>query len=384
MKSVCLLAASLAAIALPAAAQADLTRVSPGYSYFHRAGADLATHDAELMNCLALAAQTVPFSIMARNAMGRPGLIPWTLNEGERGHGVAANTENCMVVKGWEVVTVSDATGKALLAMSSEEVARDFLAPRVGEPVVTLGVTRSWANDAASPDTRRSSADTPITGKPSISIKGLGDMRIREAQVMARRVLDKPPKGAEARILTGGQVAKIPAGSAVIVVRIRNVSMEHGTGFAFERVSPVVDLPSWEADGQVGRFVVSQGIVGERPEGRFVAVAVPAGEWRLASLGVTTTLNFCLGSPSFRIEAGEVLFAGTFDMDRDPFRPDMETIAARKFLKARPDLAEALRPAAWTNGSTGLCGDNGIYALEFEGAPFAEGYIYGGAAKAAP
>ena len=394
MKTSFLAATLLALAATPALAQVDLTDTPLAYRYFHRVGADLATHDAELVDCLRKGAQTVTMSQAMRRQkyyyVDLQDLTEWTitgaLTSAQQRQNVLLNAENCMVVKGWDVVTVSDALGAKLMKLTPAEVANDFLAQRVGQPVVTGGIIRSWGNDAANPETERFGTGPRIAAKPLLSLKALDPQRLRDgiARPWPKPFDNKMPDTAKPRLLGAGQVAGIPPGSAVIVTRLKGVGSGAGTGFTFERVGADPDVPAWAADGRVAAFQISQSSLAGKPEGKFFAIVAPPGEWRLASMGVLPLLNFCLGSPSFQVKAGEILFAGTFDMGGMPFKPDMEMIAARQFLKARPDLAEQLKPAVWTNGSTGRCGDSVIYAIEFDGAPFAEGYVDGGARKAEP
>lgn len=353
-----------------ASAQVNLTQTRPAYSYFHRVGADLATHDAELTDCVIKASQTRTFRQTLQKI--QRGALFGMMADHEYRLNVAVNTENCMVVKGWEVVTVSNALGAQLMAQNPADVASGFLAERVGAPVVSGGVVRSWGNDAADARTVRFDAGGPEnTNKPSISRHGLDEAPIMEAlnQMGAPTDWGRVPAGAKPRYLSGGQFKDVPPGSALIVARIKGTGDGNGTGLTLERVGRDPMRPAWVDDEQVASIEVSMGPVGAKPEGRFVAVVAPPGEWRLASLGRMPVLNLCLGSPSFRLQAGEVLFAGTFDMSSTELKPNMETIAARKFLGSRPDLAEQLKPAVWTNGSTGRCGDTIIYALEFPVAP---------------
>jgi hypothetical protein len=87
-------------------------------------------------------------------------------------------------------------------------------------------------------------------------------------------------------------------------------------------------------------------------------------------------LNFCLGSPSFEVKAGEVVYAGQLDMKQDRLVPNFALEPVTAWL-AGAKAAARLRPAGYTNGSRGTCAPNSIYALEFEGAPFEQGYVLG-------
>ena len=109
--------------------------------------------------------------------------------------------------------------------------------------------------------------------------------------------------------------------------------------------------------------------------------AVPAGRWRLYGLGAAPTLNLCLGSPSFEVKAGEVVYAGAYDLDAAELGPDLDLAPAKAWLGAQ---GRPLRAASYVNGSLGPCGDNSIYALEIKGAPFEPGYAWGSRASTAP
>ena len=110
------------------------------------------------------------------------------------------------------------------------------------------------------------------------------------------------------------------------------------------------------------------------------AFVVPAGRWRIRDLSQKgVPVNFCLGSPSFEAKAGEVVYAGSFDLQAEHFGVDPAPEPARAFLRDQPALAAKLTQAVWTNGATGGCGGSYIYALEFAGASSLDGY-QGGAA----
>jgi hypothetical protein len=76
-----------------------------------------------------------------------------------------------------------------------------------------------------------------------------------------------------------------------------------------------------------------------------------------------------------------VVYAGSFDFAATDMGPDLDLSPAKAWLGATPQ-AQVLRPAAYVNGTRGLCGANHIYALEVKGAPFEQGYVWGSAAAA--
>lgn len=342
-----------------AAAQVNLTISAPRYSYFNRAGADLATHDAELIGCL----------IAADMAQGFERMVGADINlmlRFQARDNFAANLENCMVARKWRVVTVDDAVGAKLLALSSAEVARSFLSDRVGEDPPRDAVFRRWNNDAGRPETIRGDLGLNNNAKPSLSVKGLDPERVKQAMQNARPTTNPKAPPGFARVNDSAKaLAKLPADSALIVLRLKNISASNGYGLTFERVGADPATPAWMQDGQPSVFAVSQGTLGAKPEGRVFVGAVPPGVWRLKSLLVGQVLTFCLGAPSFAVGPGDVVFAGTFDMAAGPLSPAMDMETANRALAARPDFAQRATPADYVNGSTGVCDVGLITALEF-------------------
>jgi hypothetical protein len=112
---------------------------------------------------------------------------------------------------------------------------------------------------------------------------------------------------------------------------------------------------------------------------KMTAIVVPPGRWRIYGLGLSPILNLCLGSPSFEIKAGEIVYAGEFDLSRDDVSPNLDLAPAQAWLAGQN---RKITPAAYANGSLGPCGDNSIYALEFKDAPFEPGYAWGSRAAA--
>ena len=52
MRGILLLAVGLTVLATPALAQVDIGRPTAGWTYFHKAGADMAAHDAAVFDCI--------------------------------------------------------------------------------------------------------------------------------------------------------------------------------------------------------------------------------------------------------------------------------------------------------------------------------------------
>jgi hypothetical protein len=365
MKRALLGAMVLAVVGGAASAQVSLSVSTPAYNYYNRPGADLATHERELLDCVGRASRTFRNSRM----------------------GADFNVENCMVSKGWRVALVDVATAKRLMKTPWEEVASSFLAARVGEAEPKLGIARQWDNDAARSSTIRDGLRPDYDGKPSISLKGIDPRKVAQVERdnFAPQFHDiRPPPREVGRALSAKQIAGLPTDAAVVLLRIKNPSPKTGVGLGLERTTGDPPVNAGPVDGKVARFGAMPTTLGHRKEGWMVAVAVPPGTWRMENLIVGQVIDFCVGSPAFEVKPGETIFAGTFDLSADLLKPEMDLADARTMLASRPERAEALKPAVWRNGSTSHCRVGMIYALEFEDAPFIEGTRSAGAAAPTP
>jgi hypothetical protein len=170
-------------------------------------------------------------------------------------------------------------------------------------------------------------------------------------------------------------VATVRPDAGVLLVRLKGLDLHAGRGLIFNREGPDKDTAPSLTDHAPDIVIFSKGLLFARREGDMFAVAAPPGRWRLYGLGVMPTLNLCLGSPSFELKAGEVVYAGAFDLSADDLGPDLDLAPARAWLAGVGDKVKA---AVYTNGSQGPCGDNTIYALELEGVPFEAGHASGG------
>jgi len=164
-----LVLAAMVASPLPAVA-ATMDRPSDGYVYFHRAGADMARHDAAIDACIREVAGTRQPSIGPAHG----GLITRMILRSGRdaqqqvADRVAfdANLEDCMVARGWEVVRLDDAEGKQLAGLPQPQQAA-AIAPWIGAQPPHGQVVRQYGPiDAQS---WKSGIET-IPGTPSLSV----------------------------------------------------------------------------------------------------------------------------------------------------------------------------------------------------------------------
>jgi len=148
--SAIILAAGPACFAQSATESVNLGRMTLGYTYFNRPGADIATHNAAVLACAAQAAKVRSYD--ERSPSTAPGVVPALISGSLQyayHHGVVgASLENCMVAGGWRVVSLSDAEGTALAALPPAELTQ-HLAEWVGAQSPHGQVVRSWGNDAA-------------------------------------------------------------------------------------------------------------------------------------------------------------------------------------------------------------------------------------------
>ncbi|HWF76158.1 MAG TPA: hypothetical protein VN694_03190 [Caulobacteraceae bacterium] len=376
------LAAMAAACATSAGAN-DITKSSPGYTYFNRPGADFAAHDADVAECRKIAGrlhqpQAQTTVVAAGGVYGAIGVaigmaIAQAVSDA-RAH--PTNVENCMVVRGWRVVAVDKAEGEALAALD-KQARLDKVGAWIGADPPHGQVIRAFANELATDPPGAVFAPSANFGSTALS----ADLAVKPheaaktAQAAPAPSMDRsarPPKPLKAQDLGG-----VPPGDALIVVSVA------GTGqisLGFERVGPDLDTPAW-VDGRPGSFVVKQAVKSfasaNGGSGQLLAFAVPPGRWRLAyEENGQMAVSFCLGSPAFDVAAGDAVYAGTFD-PTGLGQPDMTLDAAKAIFPALSGLGDKLRSADYVNGARGVCQGAYAYALELAGRPFIDGYAWG-------
>ncbi len=365
----------------------NLSRPTAGYTYFNRPSADPAEHDRDMLGCLDLArpVRSVDSQLGTGSGLGLLGALLGDVIVEAADNGVmAASLENCMVVHGWRVVLLGEAEGAALSRLPSAEL-RSKLAPWIGAARPHGEVVRVWRNDAANGRVNHFALRPGHTKRGQLSVRAAAASASAAPEQGAGKPVDagKPqldPKWKKGSIKPA-QFAAAPAGSGIVILAIRGMGMTRGNGFAFRRIGPRPDVRPSFADRAPDKFE----IFGSTISGglKTFAFALPPGRWRIAAdVNGVMELNYCLGSPAFELKAGELLYAGALDLRSENLRPDLSLDPVRLWL-AGTEAAQAVRPAAWTNGSRGPCAPNSLYALEFEGAPFEPGYALGSRAPKA-
>ncbi len=382
------------------AAAVNLTRKIGGYTYFNRQGADAAAHDAALKDCVADAANaSQPDTYVYGGGSFLGAMVAAAVEAGIEyiadKRGAQANVENCMVVKGWRVVRLSDADGAAIAALDQPGRAAR-LAPLVGREPPEGSIARVWGNDAASARTVRL-GNAGRVGHGSVSLMSLAPPPKSAPGAPADPPAPKPPKRpptAGSKSVSLAKLGEPPAGSAVIFFRVKGTSFHSPLQLGFQREGAKPDEPAWRTDAQPYFLNAGKGLLFKAKGGDVYAYVVPPGHWRLAEIGdLLMTLDFCLGAPAFDVAAGEVVFAGDFDMGAETLAPDLNPDTAKALLAATPALAARLKLARYVNGSVNQCGvaiqeatgtaPSYLYAFEIKGAPFREGYALGSAVAGA-
>ena len=359
----------------------SLGRMTLGYTYYNRPGATRAQHDADVRDCALAAGKMHSVTELYEAAPPSFSRYPFA-DKTDRNLG-AASLENCMVVRGWRVVLLPDDEGKALSKLPFGTVA-DTIAPWIGTADPHGRVVRTWNNDAVFGSTIRYETTPPRTKRGQLSLIGgapdLQELPTSPAQMPASPWIN--PRWPR-KPLAVTDLAALRPDAAVVIVQVKGIGMLAGLGIAFNRIGPDPDARPSIADHATDMLFAGTGWLYAKRDGNVFVFAVPEGRWRLYGLGAAPTLNLCLGSPSFEVKAGEVVYAGSWDLGAANLGPDLDLAPAKAWLGAVPE-AQRLRPAAFVNGSLGPCGDNTIYALEIKGASFEPGYAWGSQASLPP
>jgi hypothetical protein len=371
MRSVLLAIAVATLTATVAGAQTaervDLAQVADGHVYYARRGATLEQHNAALLQCIADTASP---------RIGRPmplgeGLAFDLIWGGVLAGATAGRTENCMIVRGWDVYRLPADEGQALGRASQADLAT-HMALLIGADTPRGELVRSFSNESAHPTAHRFSSRPARPSNDHLSLRLIKDLDVPVSS--APFPADLATTG---RPIRGAKVtASPPPGSGVLLIQLKNISSQWGTGVAFDRLPATAEDGTSTSPRTYARVFARRHWAGANPQGNWLAITVPAGRWHLSLSGFTL---FCLGAPAFEIGSGEIVFAGTFDLGGDDLGPDLDMASVHAWLES--SIAERVRPAAYQNGGTFSCNNAGftIYALEVPGAPFDPAYRGGGA-----
>ena len=388
MKWVTVIACCAISIASNAyAAPINLTLSTPGWTYFNRPGADLRTHDAELRSCLLTASTVYPLrhpDLVELVMMPANAVIDEVIAKNKEAARIRPNTENCMVVHGWRVVRVPEEEGRRLAALKHSDLAEQ-LSGWVGAEQPHGDIARRWENESIH---RGMITDETLDASTSVSLSLLALTSDEQfLQAMANPVRPTPTINKGQFVPTAiplSQIDKAPPGVAVIVVTLRGPEAQSRT-VTFIRMNSDLTAPAWNDNGPYSFAISSpkpQEAGGAPVTELTLAFAVPPGPWKFAGFNASDWGHgggTCLGSPFFEVSAGEVVYAGAFDFGRDELSPDMSFRPEDIIPPEAPAARARMRPAKWVNGALGDC-LTPIYATEFPGMPYVDGYRGGGAA----
>ncbi|HEY2707003.1 MAG TPA: hypothetical protein VGI95_03020 [Caulobacteraceae bacterium] len=360
---------SLLLFASPAVA-GDLGKASDGYVYFHRTGADEATHDVAVDECANLSASIAQPYLMRVAAAGHSpaadsigNLIAGAIQDAQQNHldrrQFLANIENCMVVRGWDVVRVDEDEGRRVSALSQPEQAA-MLSRWVGATEVHGEIVRTF--QPIPTETMLVHGVYDHLPPPSLSLTA-------GAHRFSPKLSPADPTGWRPIKPSDPGATQAPDAS-VIVVRMLTSAPGHQLALLFAKVDEAAqgqDKPRMDyvMVASPVRFLWGHG---PALETTFV-VPVQPGRWRLLS---SWGISLCLGGPAFDVRPGEAVFAGSFDAAaKDYLAPDMSPAPAVAALRDTA-LAARLRPAGWENRVVTPCAlgwANIIYAYDIPGAP---------------
>ena len=383
----------------------NMTKATAGFLYFNSAGADMARHDGELKNCIEhwaagislLSSNTATGSETAAIFRNVP---PRSTNEivGGAIGGVVAdivtdfimdgwdrarrdiNIEHCMVAKGWRLVRLLPEEGERLSKLSQKDLAA-ALTLYVSAEQPQGEIVRTWRNEGIYQSTitakdpqaaKRKLLSVAAISPDSPVIKGITSID-PAARLQAQQVLNKQYiNGIRTTKLTESPTVVRP-NQSLLMFSIRSKSKKRHISTFLELSDPT---------GPMSRHFF--GVIAEKEfqtlsDGTFIthgSVVVPSGTWFVQ--GARHNMDYCLGAPYFEAKDGASVYLGTFDATGDKLTVNTDKAAIEQKLGGR--IAN-LETAQWKNGFTYPCSQMSMYALEFDGFPFAEGYLWGSQAQ---
>jgi hypothetical protein len=381
---------SLIGVGLTSLANAQsLTGSSPGFHYFYKAGVGMDAHDADLVTCSVAIRGLVNGSdamtgIAASTGGGLfPALVGGMIDSKENRQGAAANIENCMAVKGWSVVGISEEQGELIKALDEPVAIHSALIPLVEATEPKGAVLRGpFANELATGDFLVREAGK--RGEISLSVRAVRNKTDVAIDAAGKLKPPKPPKleqGVKApksiKTMKDDDLAITDPSASHVVLRIRggNRLILNATSLMLHRLhsdGTEVVYDGAPVTAVIGRRKVAKTKDGERRLYDFVA-KIPPGRWKIASISFAQFVtDLCFGAPAFTIGEGEILFLGDIALGETGGYP-LETgnlDLAKSILAPAPAIAEKVQAVTYTNGFVSDCFGSYAYAYEVDGAAF--------------
>lgn len=367
----------------------SLTGSSPGFHYFYKADVGMDAHDADLVTCSVAIRGLVNGSdamtgIAASTGGGLlPALVGGMIDSKENRQGAAANIENCMAIKGWSVVGISEEQGELIKALDEPDAIHSALMPLVEatepEGIVLRG---PFANELAAGDFLIGEAGK--RGEISLSVRAVRNRTDAAIEDAGKLKPPKPPKlerGVRApkpiKPMKEDDLTNTDPSASYVVLRMRggNRAILNATSLMLHRLhrdGTEVVYDGTPVTAIIGRRKVAKTKDGERRLYDFVA-KIPSGRWKIASISFAQFVtDLCFGAPAFSIGEGEALFLGDISLGETGGYP-LETgnlDLAKSILAPAPAIAAKVHAASYTNGFTSDCFGSYAYAYEVEGAAF--------------
>jgi hypothetical protein len=359
------------ALALPAIGEDNLAAYEASLvTYFDRPGATMAMHDEDLLGCVKVVSPLVPPSAAGTGGL-LSGVVTGWLNGVHYNAFFSQNLERCMLSRGWSVVRAPDADA-AVLKMDQAAI-RERL--------------KSWVGQAAPHGWIVRRLDGPgelglgqgIDAARSISFASLhiaptpppGDFRQEGYTISMGMAL----KRSERKPLSADQLKQPDPATAIVVVELHGAKADDYHAFGFKRMAASPLEFTHESPGPDAEWfstpIPKNAFRNTEGKGSVtVAFAVHPGLWALTGSWLG---DHCLMAPSLQVNAGDVLFLGSFDIN-DKWNPSMNLEPARVALSANPSLAENVRAAHWVNGLAWTCRNLFVNGYAIRGAPYQSDY----------
>ena len=337
----------------------DAARDLKDSRFYNKPGATRAQYDADWQECRLIArgsrtpSGTVPYfynpaviSPVAADAGGAlGGLIASAIIEGQQRR---ANRRNCLLIKGWRLVEVSDAEQAKVAAMTDDQRSAYF-DTIVGAASVNGEITErtSFAMEA-DPELK---LDAPVTGPSTVFLGKKADASV-------------PLKLApgEAAIVLG---YRRPGGESA--GRSGAVSLSR---YDVEKRDLVYQPRDWKKKGDKTTYLLNAASADRKAAYEVQVLKVTPGDYVImgTSVGpnVPITTSNCFGAPTFHVGEGEVVYLGDFlpYMGQKLSTGDkffglaysFHAEDARSALAGKQAaLAAALKPAVLRNRATYAC-----------------------------
>lgn len=379
--------AAIAVSAFMGAARAQsLTGSSPGFHYFYKAGAGIEQHDADLVAC-ALATRALVNGSDAMTGIAAstgggllPALIGGVIDNNENRQGAAANTENCMAIRGWSVIGLTPEDGRALEEPDDAPMIHEKLAPYVNSAEASGAVLRGpFANELAVGEFAIGPAGD--LEEVSLSVRAVRDLA--DAAVEQAGPLKPPrrPKGVKAprpaQAIKASELQSANPSLSYIVMRVSYASGPLGLfDIMFNRLAPDGSEIAYDGNPVVARTSKSKTAKGAAGQGKYAdyVIPVPPGVWKMGTItAFPFAADLCFGAPAFTVETGSAVYVGEMSIRGGggyPLSPDLGV--AKEILASNPALAEKVTAAEWTNGFTSDCFGSYAYAYEVPERPFVD------------